>query len=280
VAIVGPHNAGKTTMLGAAYLALSRTGIVGPDRFAGSYTLGGWEAVAHGMRWRPGAAPGFPPHTASGAGRAPGLLHLALRRPSGKLTDMLVTDAPGEWFTRWAYDREATEAAGARWVARHTDAFVLVLDSEALAGPSRGEARGEISRLAQRLGAERHGRPVAAVWTKVDVGVVDGIRTAVEELLDRFLPGARRFAVSVRPATKGGFSTDSFLDVLSWAVRADGRSLPQSDSERLADSRTLLGGTDLLEVGETAATSYDPFLTFRVSDGWSDLSRRVTGGAL
>ena len=258
VALVGPHNAGKTTLLGAAYLMLSRTGHVGANRFAGSYTLGGWEAVAHGMRWRPDGAPGFPPHTPRGAGRAPGLLHLALRGDDRPLADVLVTDAPGEWFTRWAYDRDAADAVGARWIARHSDAFIVMLDSDALAGENRGDARRLLIALAQRVGAEAGERPVAAVWTKADCDVPMGIRDTVENALNRFLPDSARFAVTVRPpGVKGEAGSEThggFLDVLEWGVHARKRALSMPKGE----------------VPPSASTPLDAFLAFRTRTSTGD----------
>jgi hypothetical protein len=73
VGIAGAQSAGKTTLLAAWYLLLGR-GLVndGVRRFAGSYSLAGWEAVASALRWGPGQPPRFPPHTTSRGGRAPG----------------------------------------------------------------------------------------------------------------------------------------------------------------------------------------------------------------
>ncbi len=127
VGIAGAQNAGKTTLLGAWYLLIGR-GATDSDkrRFAGSYSLGGWEAVAGSLRWSPGQQPSFPPHTTSRGGRAPGLLHLAFRKTEDSRTrDFLVTDAPGEWFQKWAVNRDAAGATGARWIADHADVLLL-----------------------------------------------------------------------------------------------------------------------------------------------------------
>jgi hypothetical protein len=257
VALVGPHDAGKTTLLGATYLALTRSGRLGPDRFAGSYTLGGWEAVSHGMRWRPGVPPGFPPHTPSGAGRAPGLLHLALRQSEGGLVDLLVTDAPGEWFTRWASDRNAEEAQGAQWIARHADAFVLVLDSAALAGAARGEARARSALLAQRLGAEAGGRPVAAVWAKADVSVPAGMRQSINDAVNRFIPNVVEFAVALPPAGVPALGLAEIGDVLAWALAAAGTARPRAlRSEPHPPVMTIGAGS--------GSGIVDPFIQFRV----------------
>ena len=152
VGIVGPENAGKTTLLAAWYLLLGR-GLSRSEsrRFAGSFSLAGWEAVAGALRWSPGNQPNFPPHTSSRGGRAPGLLHLVFRHGADRVKDYLLTDAPGLWFQKWAINRDAVEGAGAKWVAEHADVFLLIADREALSGSSMGSARGALQLLAQRL---------------------------------------------------------------------------------------------------------------------------------
>ena len=178
LAIIGPHNAGKTTLLAAWYLLLGRGSR--PDDsllFSGSYSLAGWELVANSLRWEPGSVPPrFPPHTSSRGGRMPGLLHLAFNRDDGYRRDYVMTDAPGEWFQKWAVNREAEGAEGARWAAEHADAFLLIADREALSGSGRSAARSDIQLLARRLAAELRGRPVGLVWTKVDTSIPEDNR--------------------------------------------------------------------------------------------------------
>ena len=114
VGIVGPESAGKTTILGALYLLLGRGELTTEaSSFSNSYTLAGWEAVATSLRWSPGQPPSFPPHTPSGAARAPGMLHLGFRHLDGALRDFLFADAPGEWFQKWAINEQA---AGTCWL--------------------------------------------------------------------------------------------------------------------------------------------------------------------
>ncbi|MBK9645987.1 MAG: hypothetical protein IPO67_12680 [Deltaproteobacteria bacterium] len=180
--VLGDHDAGKTTMLIGAYLALLRGERLAAARFAGSRTLGAWEALASWSRFSDATQrASFPPHTSIGAGRTPGLLHLALRRGDGSSRDTLLIDAPGEWFSRWATDESAAAAEGARWVVEHADVLVVVLDSQRLTGERRGAARGDAQRLIERLGNHRAGRPVLVVWTKADHQPPDGIRRQVQE---------------------------------------------------------------------------------------------------
>ena len=199
VGIAGPQNAGKTTLLGAWYLLLGRGLLTGDEwQFAGSYSLAGWEAVAGSMRWKPGQPPTFPPHTASRGGRAPGLLHLAFREDGNQRPrDFLFADAPGEWFQKWALNRDSPEASGARWVCERSDVLLFVADRAALAGESMGAARNSLQLLAQRLAAERRGRPVAFVWTKADIEIAPEMESTVRQAVTNAMPDAREFAVSI-----------------------------------------------------------------------------------
>lgn len=219
IGIVGAEAAGKTTLLITLYLLLSQGRRLSGRRFAGSYTLGGWENLAHYLRWKPNQVPTFPLHTPFNAGRTPGLLHLAFRRNDGALEDVLLTDAPGELFTRWAVDKTATELDSARWIARHADAFLFLIDSKSLAGPRRGEARTNTLALAERLGSEIGRRPVAVVWAKSDVEVKESIKTALVNSFDRVFSLHREFYISVEG--KGGttkVTEHSFLELLSWSL--------------------------------------------------------------
>lgn len=198
VGIIGPHNAGKTTLLAAWYLLLCRGQKVPDRKFAGSASFEGWESLAHWLRWGPQVSPTFPPHTTMGQGRKPGLLHLAFRRGGGSHEDVLLTDAPGEWFEKWAVQREDSEAAGARWIINHADVFLLVMDSESLTGPGRGRARGLMVQLARRLRDERGQRPVCILWTKTDVSVGAELKASLTHDLATHLPEAQFLGVSVQ----------------------------------------------------------------------------------
>ena len=220
VAVIGPQNAGKTTLLGACYLLLGCGHQPNEDlRFAGSCSLAGWENVASPLRWKPGPVPpDFPPHTSNTAARIPGLLHLAFKRYHNQRMDYVITDAPGEWFSKWAINRDDSDAEGARWAADHADAFVLVADREALAGPEKGTARTGIHFLARRLADELQGRPVALVWTKSDIRISKELENNVRSAVLRVMPNILELSVSIMVNSNDTDNAQGFLDLLSWIL--------------------------------------------------------------
>lgn len=219
IGVVGSHNAGKTTLLTAFYLLLSKGHRLPNHTFAGSYTFGGWENLADPLRWHSGQSPKFPPHTSSNAGRLPGLLHLAFRDRTEAHRDMLFTDAPGEWFERWSIEKDAPDAEGARWINRYADSFMLFADSAALSGPTRGEARIRLITQAQRLSDEIAGRPVAIIWSKSDIEIPEGIKGSLRKYFQRLFPICSEFSVSVHFGESPSVTThEEFLRLLAWLL--------------------------------------------------------------
>ena len=200
IGVLGAHDAGKTTLLIANYLQLLRGKHLGTMQFAGSRTLGAWEALAAWMRFHDAAAsPNFPPHTPRGTGRVPGLLHLALRNELDEFRDVLLTDAPGEWFAEWAINETAAAAEGGQWIADNADAFLLIADCAQLSGENRGPARNALRTLIERLGNHVNKRPLILVWTKSEAQycVPDGIRNAIQKALKDNIPDAHEMAVTI-----------------------------------------------------------------------------------
>jgi hypothetical protein len=215
IALIGPANAGKTTILSSFYLQIGRGKKIANHQFNGSYTLIAWENIAHNLRWESGNPPSFPAHTTSGSGRNPGLLHLAFRYSDDKCKDLMFADAPGEWFSAWMTDKDALEATPAQWIVKHADMFLLVVDSEALSGSNRGATRTHYRQLIQRLAAERCGRPSAIVWSKADITVPTDIKKAIEERLNSEMRDAPQFIVSIDAK---GQSMDQFVKLLEWIL--------------------------------------------------------------
>ena len=242
VTLLGAAKAGKTTILASWYMLIGRG--LGPAtrQFAGSYTLDGWETLSSPLRWAPEDPPRFPAHTTSNADRTPGLLHLAFRSADLRLRDVMFADAPGEWFRRWAINENADGAEGARWLADQADILLVVIDSEALAGPGVGPARGELQALAPRVAQHRLDRPVALVWAKSDVELDSEIELSVRRSMLRHLPDAQEFHVSVKPG-KEGEPAPGVIALLDWildAARPTSR-LPVLHAADTQDSFLMLG---------------------------------------
>lgn len=200
VGLIGPPESGKTSLLAFLYMWLLKHGRVGKWLFSGSWSLGAWESVVHHSRWVGDPPPSFPPHTSS-SGRFPGLLHLAFRdEESGRLRDVLFTDAPGEWFTQWAASPNANHIEGAKWVIQNANIVLLLIDSGALSDRAKVPAARRATRdLIDRVAADFSG-PVAAVWTKSDLTALDPARKSVETYLELALPEADRYKTRVDEA--------------------------------------------------------------------------------
>ncbi len=219
VGVIGPENAGKTSLLGAWYLLVGK-GLLNSAglKFAGSRTLAGWETLANGLRWTNAKTPpSFPAHTASNSGRAPGLLHLTINNEGNLSKDYLFTDAPGEWFNHWANNVESKMAGGACWIADNADVFLIIADSEALAGKDKGNARHELQLLINRVATICRARPVALVWTKSDVQVDENMRDAVQKMLLRHIPAAMTFTINIVDGDEN-LSQSTLFKLLHWTL--------------------------------------------------------------
>lgn len=221
IGILGAENAGKTSLLAAWYLLVSRGFSATVQRqFAGSYTLAGWEAVAANLRWEPGHTPSFPAHTPSGIKRAPGLLHLSFKNEkNGIIEDYLFADAPGEWFSKWSTHSEAPEAEGARWLSTHADIFLLIADRQALSGEQKGRTRAELNRLIKRIGSTIQNRPIALVWSKSDIQGDELIESTIRNNTISTIPHIAEFETQIiRNDNIKDSSGKDILILLKWIL--------------------------------------------------------------
>ena len=219
IALIGPHNAGKTTYLAAIHLLCLRQPLLPESSFAGSLTLRGWQRIIRPMQYpRDKNLPlGYPPHTPNSNERVPSLLHYTFRGAGdGSMRDVLFTDAPGEWFKSWAGNPDESMFPGAVWTVRNADTFLFFVDSEQLSGKDAGVARNTIESMAMRLAEERNGKPVGIIWSKADVPVDDVIRGQIETILSRELPDAISFQTSVKPSK--GENPDMLIESLTSSV--------------------------------------------------------------
>ena len=192
VALVGAANAGKTSALAAYFIRLRQGYSSGGLNFAGSYTLLGWDQIAHYAEFPPSGSRGFPPHTTSG--RSPALLHVRLASSPRRFYDVFFTDVPGEWFAEWAF--EVGDAPGAQWIADRADLFVVLSDTDALSGPDRGRARISYQALASRVASVANGREIYPVRAKVDLSGPEVVAQAID-LTDLELFGVTAAPLSV-----------------------------------------------------------------------------------
>ncbi|ALO41816.1 hypothetical protein PP2015_1304 [Pseudoalteromonas phenolica] len=198
IGLLGAQNTGKTTFLAANYLQLLSGEKYNNFEFCGSQTLGAWESIASWARINnEKQMPSFPPHTPRGVDRTPGILHFVLQDVNDKIKNIFLTDAPGEWFTRWAIDVDAIDAAGAKWTASQSDAFLIFADCEKLAGEERSVARRELRTIIERLGESIGSRPAVLVWAKSDKQPTEAIKRAIQSALERNIPHAKEFEVTV-----------------------------------------------------------------------------------
>jgi len=186
VGLIGPFKSGKTSFLTSLFVHFAESGIVGNFSFAGSYTIDAWARLKQYTVWPAAYGPSFPPHTPVTGDRVPSLLHLACRKGTSPVQDLLFTDAPGEWFTRWVRNQAADDALGARWIADHATHFLFFVDRSALASPEVGKARQDTLTLARLLAEHRRNRPVASIWTKSDETCAEKIEAPIREKLKEY----------------------------------------------------------------------------------------------
>jgi hypothetical protein len=197
VGLIGPYNAGKTAFLTSLFVHFAETAQIGRFSFAGSYTLQAWSHLKHYTTWPANQESSFPPHTPDSADRVPSLLHLAFREDVQPIQDVLFTDAPGEWFTRWIKNHAAEDAGGARWIAEHSTHFLFFVDREALAGTDVGKTRQQILALARLLSEQRGNRPVFVIWAKSDLKGAPEVEDMVRQKLQKFFGDHQSFEVHV-----------------------------------------------------------------------------------
>lgn len=197
IGVIGQAKAGKTTLLTALYLLLRNGKSIENHLFAGSYTLLGWEQVAHFMSYPHPKKITFPPRT-SVKGRMPSLLHLAFKTPNGVHQDILFTDAPGEWFSEWANASGSEGGRGAQWIDEWADAFIVVADSDGLQNlKTRAATRRFLKGIAQRMKPTHQNRPTAFVWAKADAYLDPDLKSKMTEQVKTYFPKVSVYDVEV-----------------------------------------------------------------------------------
>ena len=218
IGVTGVASAGKTTFLSTLYCLLRNGKNIGEYKFAGSLTLRGWENLAWYLSWKNDNVIQYPPHTSRNAGRVPGLLHLSLRNREGIRKDLIFTDAPGEWFDSWIYNKTDVNAEGARWIHKNSDAFFLFADSEMLSGSKRGIARNQIKLVGDRLKENLKDEPFGLVWSKSDETISADMKNQISTYIQNSpIENYKEFETSVREGEKGVFH-QNILNSIEWIL--------------------------------------------------------------
>ena len=163
---------------------------------------------------------------------------LALRNKEGTVRDVLLTDAPGEWFTVWSKAPDHEGAAGARWVVEHSNVILLLADSSALADEETlPQARRATRDLTERVGALASHIPVGFTWTKTDIELSVVTRDTIERARSQFAPASEIWKTTIET--------------------------PASIAEALSQAIVIGAGKTDIQRLEEPRWNDDPFLAFR-----------------
>jgi len=196
IGVIGQSKTGKTTLLATLYMLLRGGKMIGKYQFAGSYTLLGWEKLAHFLTFNSHKKISFPPHTSANMARVPGLLHILLKDQNGIYKDLIFTDAPGEWFTEWAKSADSHASIGAKWIDETAGAFILIADCGAFKA-SLGKERHSLMQIIERMKNTHQNRPVALAWTKSDYDFEEDIKVLMSNKVKNQLPGISTYNIAV-----------------------------------------------------------------------------------
>jgi hypothetical protein len=178
VAVLGPYNAGKTSLLTSFFLQLANgQGGAFPYRFASSRTLHGFrELMERANQWSGAAEEDIVLHTTVGAEELQprSFLHIGMRPKAiqdDRHIDLLLSDLPGEWMKAWTGHVDETARKRMAFIQR-CDAFIVLADASALTAQSGARTDNETALLIRRVidfvkkTKSRH--PLALVLSKFD----------------------------------------------------------------------------------------------------------------
>lgn len=166
IGIIGPNNAGKTSLLASVY-DLLQEGPVANVSFAGSSTLIGFEKVCHDAR--AASRRGAPHMERTSQGGDATFFHLDVRSADGDLVSLFIGDRSGEDYLAAS---DELSRAGEFFELRRADVVTLLVNGEHLASSEhRHEAKAVTPQIVDALveaGAFRPGCRLAVVLTKQD----------------------------------------------------------------------------------------------------------------
>lgn len=133
VLLLAEVHSGKSTLLAELWTEFLLSGEVGGHAFAGSVTALAFEERAFLARVRSGRTSA---ETARTAQADDGFLHLRVRRPDGRLVELLLADVTGEHFRNI---REGTRLDDELSWTERVDRFLVLVDGQAFAQPESRE---------------------------------------------------------------------------------------------------------------------------------------------
>jgi hypothetical protein len=166
VGIIGPNDAGKTSLLASVYDLLQEGPLAGVG-FAGSSTLIGFEKVCHDARVTSRRNAPYTERTTQGVDAT--FFHLDLRPNDGEIVSLFIGDRSGEDYLAASDD---LSSAAEFFELRRADVVTLLVNGEHLASSeNRHEAKATTPQIVDALveaRSFRKGCRVAIVLTKHD----------------------------------------------------------------------------------------------------------------
>jgi hypothetical protein len=249
IGIIGPNDAGKTSLIAGVY-DLLQCGPVAGVGFAGSSTLIGFEKICHDAR---AASRRDAPHTERTiAGAEATFFHLDLRPSNGDVVSLFIGDRSGEDYLTAADD---LARASDFFEIRRADTVTLLVNGEHLVSPEhRHEAKAATPQIIDALVEARClrlGCRLAIVLTKADSVLAsahaDRAHREFDELVESvrlkhggYLGEISRFIVAASPRdsthVKRGEGVDRLLIYwLNAAPAPPAAPLRKSESGRMID---------------------------------------------
>jgi hypothetical protein len=174
-AVLGPHDAGKTSLITAFFLQLANGQRADfPYRFASSRSLYGFYGLAErATRWTGVSNEEIVGHTPK-TGDECRFLHLGVRPlddQDDRHLDLLISDMPGEWASEWATNHDETSRRRLAFFDR-ADGVMVLADAPKVAVDRRYSAAiaDLLNRVVDRFCEARDGRKrrLSLIFSKLD----------------------------------------------------------------------------------------------------------------
>lgn len=236
VGIVGPNDAGKTSLVASIY-DLLQEGPVAEVSFAGSSTLIGFEKVCHDARFASRREAPYTERTSQGADAT--FFHLDLRPAGGDVISLFIGDRSGEDYLAATDDLARAEDF---FELRRADVVTLLVNGEHLASSEhRHQVKAMTPQIVDALveaRSFRRGARLAVVLTKQDSVLAspnsDRVHRDFDAMVDaialchgEYLGAIERFIVAASPKNSTKVKRGSGIgQLLQFWLRAAALPLP------------------------------------------------------